>query len=82
MLSHAESETGSQLESHRALSEAYALLGNYQSGSTAIENCPYLGSKDDFYVQASITAKIKELKALAHGKAKITRIMSQLMSKY
>ena len=64
MLSHAESESGSQLESHRALAEAYALVGNYQSAVQQLNIARSLAKKDDFYVQASITAKIKELKAL------------------
>ena len=64
MLSHAESESGSQLESHRALAEAYALLGNYQSAVQQLNIARSLAKKDDFYVHASITAKIKELKAL------------------
>ena len=64
MLSHAESEHGSQMESHRALSEAYALLGNYQSAIQQLNIARSLAKKDDFYVQASITARIKELKGL------------------
>ena len=64
MLSHAESELGSQLESHRALSEAYALLGNYQSAVQQLYIARRLASKVDFYVQASITARIKELEGL------------------
>lgn len=64
MLSKAESETGSPLESHRALAEAYALLGIYQSAVQQLNIARSLANKDDFYVHASITAKIKELKAL------------------
>lgn len=63
MLSHAEDETGSKQESHRALSQAYALIGNYPLAIQQLKIARDLGSKDDFYVQASITAKIKELKA-------------------
>lgn len=64
MLSQAESETGSQMESHRALAEAYALLGNYPSAVQQLNIARSFANKDDFYVQASITAKIKELKAV------------------
>ncbi len=63
MLSHAEDEAGSQMESHRALAEAYALTGNYQLAVQQLKIARNLASKDNFYVQASITAKIKELKA-------------------
>ena len=63
MLSQAESKTGSQMESHRALAEAYALIGNYKSAVQQLNIARSLAKKDDFYVQASITAKIKELKA-------------------
>jgi len=63
MLSKAESETGSQMESHRALAEAYALIGSYKSAVQQLNIARSLAKKDDFYVQASITAKIKELKA-------------------
>ena len=64
MLSRVESRLGSQMESHRALSEAYALLGNYQSAVQQLNIARTLASKDDFYVQASITARIKELEGL------------------
>lgn len=64
MLSKAESKTGSQMESHRALSEAYALIGNYHSAVQQLNIARSLAKKDDFYVHASITARIKELKAL------------------
>ena len=63
MLSHAEDEAGSKQDSHRALAEAYALIGNYPLAIQQLKIARKLGSKDDFYVQASITAKIKELKA-------------------
>jgi len=65
MLSQAESETGSKLESHRALAEAYALLGNYQSATQQLNIARTFARKDDFYTQASITARIKEIKGLA-----------------
>ena len=64
MLSQAESKAGTQMESHRALAEAYALIGNYHSAVQQLNIARSLAKKDDFYVQASITAKIKELKAL------------------
>ena len=63
MLSHAEDEAGSKMESHRALAEAYALIGNYQLAVQQLKIARNLANKDNFYVQASITAKIKELKA-------------------
>jgi predicted Zn-dependent protease len=63
MLSHAEDEAGSKQDSHRALAEAYALIGNYPLAIQQLKIARDLGRKDDFYVQASITAKIKELKA-------------------
>ena len=65
MLSQAESETGSKMESHRALAEAYALLGNYHSATQQLNIARSFASKDDFYAQASITARIKEIKSLA-----------------
>ncbi len=64
MLSQAEDETGSKQESHRALAEAYALRGNYNSAVQQLNIARSFAKKDDFYVQASITARIKELKAL------------------
>jgi predicted Zn-dependent protease len=64
MLSQAEDETGSKQESHRALAEAYALRGNYNSAVQQLNIARSFADKDDFYVQASITARIKELKAL------------------
>ena len=65
MLSHAEDEAGSKMESHRALAEAYALLGNYRSATQQLKIARSLASKDDFYAQASITARLKEIKGLA-----------------
>ncbi|MFW2438754.1 MAG: M48 family metalloprotease [Arenicellales bacterium] len=65
MLSQAESETGSKMESHRALAEAYALLGNYPSATQQLNIARSFASKDDFYAQASITARIKEIKSIA-----------------
>lgn len=64
-LSQAESKTGSKMESHRALAEAYALLGNYHSATQQLNIARSFASKDDFYAQASITARIKEIKSLA-----------------
>ncbi len=64
-LSQAESKTGSKMESHRALAEAYALLGNYHSAAQQLNIARSFASKDDFYAQASITARIKEIKNLA-----------------
>ena len=64
MLSHAENEHGSPMESHRALSNAYALVGNYASAIQQLNIARSLANKDDFYIQASITARIKELKTL------------------
>ncbi|MEA1890229.1 MAG: M48 family metalloprotease [Pseudomonadota bacterium] len=65
MLSQAESESGSKMESHRALAEAYALLGNYPSATQQLNIARSFASKDDFYAQASITARIKEIKSIA-----------------
>ena len=59
-----ESETGSQAESHRATAEAYALLGNYKSAIQQLNIARSHAGKDDFYVQASITARIKEFQTL------------------
>ncbi len=65
MLSQAENEAGSKLESHRALAEAYALLGNYHSATQQLNIARTFAGKDDFYSQASITARIKEIERLA-----------------
>jgi predicted Zn-dependent protease len=59
-----ESETGMMVDSHRATAEAYALQGNYKSALQQLKIARAQADKDDFYTQASITARIKEIQTL------------------
>ena len=61
MLARAEQESGAMAESHRANAEAYYLAGDLPSAIRQLKIAQSLADKDNFYVQSSISARLKEL---------------------
>jgi predicted Zn-dependent protease len=61
MLARAEQESGSMAESHRANAEAYYLAGDLPSAIRQLKIAQSLADKDNFYIQSSISARLKEI---------------------
>ena len=62
LLAQAEEAYGNKADSHRASAEYYYLFGEYPAALQQLKIALSLADKDNFYVQSSISARIKAIR--------------------
>jgi predicted Zn-dependent protease len=62
LLARAEEDYGNKAESHRANAEYYYLFGEYAAAIEQLKIALSLTDKDDFYLQSSISARMKAIR--------------------
>lgn len=62
LLAQAEEAYGNKADSHRASAEYYYLFGEYAAALQQLEIALKLTDKDNFYVQSSISARMKDIR--------------------
>lgn len=62
MLAQAEEAYGNKADSHRATAEYYHLFGEFDAALQQLKIALSLTDKDNFYVQSSISARMKEIR--------------------